>query len=140
MTTDNAVRRALAALAEADAARHASPRVRQAVLDAFDRERARTRVRSPIAPWPAFAAVVVVASLTVVTYRIVGDRADVNLPRPEPSESVVSEREHTVHVRVPRSSLPLLGVPIIEPDAEGTVNLELVLSEDGQARTFRIVQ
>jgi hypothetical protein len=44
-----------------------------------------------------------------------------------------------VLVRLPRAMLPMLGVPIINPDAPGTVNLEVVLREDGLAQTIRIV-
>jgi hypothetical protein len=46
----------------------------------------------------------------------------------------------TVHLRLPRSALLLFGIPIVEPEIEGTVNVELWLSENGQARAIRIVQ
>jgi hypothetical protein len=46
----------------------------------------------------------------------------------------------TVQLRLPRSALLHFGIPIVEPEIEGTVNVELWLSEDGQARAIRIVQ
>jgi hypothetical protein len=44
-----------------------------------------------------------------------------------------------VHIRLPRAMLPTLGVPVIDPDAAGTVNVELLLGNDGLARTIHIV-
>src|SRR4029453_10252598 len=52
MQSDDTVRRALQALAEADASRHASPHVEGALLDAFERDKVR---RSP--PWAPGPAV-----------------------------------------------------------------------------------
>jgi hypothetical protein len=46
----------------------------------------------------------------------------------------------TIQLRVPRSFLARLGVPVIEPDAAGTVTIELMLREDGLARTIRVLQ
>ena len=50
------------------------------------------------------------------------------------------EGMHSVHVRVPRSFLPLLGVPVLDPDAAGMVNLEVGVTEDGLARTIHVVR
>lgn len=44
-----------------------------------------------------------------------------------------------VRIRLPRAMLPALGVPVIDPDIAGTVNVELLLGDDGLARTIRIV-
>jgi hypothetical protein len=44
-----------------------------------------------------------------------------------------------VHIRLPRAMLPVLGVPVIDPDATGTVNVELLLGNDGLARTIRVL-
>ena len=52
----------------------------------------------------------------------------------------VGDVAHALHVQMPRTMLPLLGVPIIDPDAPGTVNVEILLGTDGQARTIRIHQ
>jgi hypothetical protein len=45
-----------------------------------------------------------------------------------------------VRVSLPRAMLPLLGVPIIEPDAAGTVNVEVLLGNDGLARAIRVIR
>src|SRR5205807_1022258 len=45
-----------------------------------------------------------------------------------------------VTLRVPRSALASLGVPIFEPDAVGTVNVNVLIGEDGLARGIRIVR
>lgn len=44
-----------------------------------------------------------------------------------------------VQVSVPRSYLPLLGVPIIDPDAGGMIDIEVLLGEDGQSRAIRVL-
>jgi hypothetical protein len=44
-----------------------------------------------------------------------------------------------VHIRLPRAMLPVLGVPVIDPDATGTVNVELLLGNDGLARTIHVL-
>jgi hypothetical protein len=36
--------------------------------------------------------------------------------------------------------LSMLGVPIIEPTAAGTVNVEVLLGSDGIARAIRVAQ
>lgn len=42
-----------------------------------------------------------------------------------------------VRVRVPRRALVSLGIPLTEPDAGGSVDLEMLVGEDGVARTIR---
>jgi hypothetical protein len=66
-------------------------------------------------------------------------------PQPVSRHVVAATREseaigQTVQLRLPRSALLLFGIPVIEPEVEGAVNVELLLSEDGQARTIRIVR
>lgn len=46
---------------------------------------------------------------------------------------------NAVRVRMPRAMLSMFGVPLIEPDAAGTVSVEVLLGNDGLARTIRIV-
>lgn len=197
MTTDDPVRRALSELAEADASRRAPPHLERAVLDAFDRQRARGWLgRCAAIAWDyrrEAAAVAVAVSVTATIYFAVLDRVVVQPPVPErPVQSMVSGRPelpavrghldaqeplvtrspsgphptrrprphrpvqseavrtmptwsesddivHSVHVRLPRAMLSMFGVPIIEPDAAGTVNVEMLLGHDGLARTIRIV-
>lgn len=181
MHSDDAVRRALKALADADAARHASPHVESALLDAFDRQRAHAS--SLRFGWHAVVAAIVVVPLAIAVYRSAVDGVEVIPTHPltpqtmtlrnerppsdwdnkvdartategvpssvrgsRPGSGQVVTTNHgsemigqTVQLRLPRSALPLFGIPVIEPDAEGTINVELLLSEDGQARTIRIV-
>jgi hypothetical protein len=42
-----------------------------------------------------------------------------------------------VRVRMARTALATLGVPIVDPDAEGLVNVEMLVGEDGVARSIR---
>lgn len=141
MNSDDAVGRALKALADADAARHASPHVESALLAAFDRQ--KVRASSPRFVWPAVIAAIILVPLAVAVYRQISDPVEVSPPSSGHIVSTNQEREmvgQTVQLRLPRSALPLLGIPIIAPEIEGIVNVELLLTEDGQARTIRIVQ
>jgi hypothetical protein len=192
MNSDEAVCRALRALADEDAARHAPPHAESALLDAFDRQRARAS--APRSAWRAVVTTIVVVPLVIAVYRIVLDPVDVSPPPPlepytmssrsepprsalevqidartatetarpvvttraepvaasnvrgsQPAPQVVSTNRgevigQTMQLRLPRSALALFGIPVIAPEVEGTVNVELVLSEDGQARAIRIVQ
>jgi hypothetical protein len=42
-----------------------------------------------------------------------------------------------VRVRVSRAALVTLGIPLVEPDEGGSVDLEMLVGEDGVARTIR---
>ncbi len=42
-----------------------------------------------------------------------------------------------VRVRVPRTALVPLGIPLVEPNDGGSVDLEILVGEDGVARTIR---
>jgi hypothetical protein len=42
-----------------------------------------------------------------------------------------------VRVRMPRSALVPLGILLVEPDQSGSVDVELVVDDDGVARTIR---
>ena len=162
MATDDPVRRALDTVAEADALRHAPPHLERAVLDALDRHLDRGYLRRwVIAARPyQYAAAAIVLGLVVAATIYSGVVSDVfkrpltpargsqapavehQSARVDPDTVLASEDgdiAQRVRVRVPRSMLPMLGVPIINPDAPGTVNLEVILREDGLARTIRIV-
>jgi hypothetical protein len=188
MQSDDTVRRALKALAEADASRHASPHVEGALLDAFERDKVRGSSRW--SAWPALAVAIVIVALAIVGYREALEPRDVTSGRPSATlsrseqpptasenqiggrvgtetarPSAASTRSNTtavpsarsrlvtytpygsemvgqiVQLRLPRSTaLQLLGVPIVESEIQGTVNVELLLTEDGQTRPIRIVQ
>jgi hypothetical protein len=42
-----------------------------------------------------------------------------------------------VRVRLSRTALVTLGIPLVEPNDGGTVDLEILVGEDGVARTIR---
>lgn len=62
--------------------------------------------------------------------------ADLTVSSNGESDGVV----RVVRMRLPRASLQLLGIPIIDPDAVGTTEVELLVGEDGLARTIRMVR
>ena len=71
-------------------------------------------------------------------------RRAVSAPEPATAGYVLSadpafDRATTtvVRVRMPRSTLAGLGVPLPDPDAAGDVDVELLVGEDGVARTIR---
>jgi hypothetical protein len=44
---------------------------------------------------------------------------------------------HVVHVRMARMSLATLGLPIVDPDADRLVDVEMLVGDDGVARSIR---
>lgn len=161
MTMDDPVRRALADLAEAEASRHAPPHLEHAVLETFDRLGKEAFLqRWAAAIWAhghevlAVAVGVAVVVTTTIYFRM-PDHVISRVPE-RPVEPLISRPEvppidpvsawmtgddimHSLHLRVPRSVLPQLGVPILEPDADGMINLEVLVAQDGVARTIRVV-
>jgi hypothetical protein len=147
MNRDDAVRDALERLADADSARRASPGLESALLYAFDRERARAA--QPRLAWRSWrtAAALAAIPLAVTAYReLIGPGAPSPAHNTVPAapQGVTIPRDATigqvVQVRVPRSYLPMFGIPIVETEGAGSVNLQLVLTEDGQATSIRIVR
>jgi hypothetical protein len=47
------------------------------------------------------------------------------------------ESLHVVRLRMRRAGLASLGVPLVNPDADGLVEVELLVGEDGVARSIR---
>jgi hypothetical protein len=45
-----------------------------------------------------------------------------------------------VRMRIPRAALIAFGVPIIDPEAAGTLDVELLLGDDGSARSLRVLR
>jgi hypothetical protein len=200
MRTEDRVRRALAALADADAQRRARPHVERALLEAFDREstEARSWWHAPVARAPRLVAALTVVALIVTGAahwwkrdRGVIDHAPLDRPGPSsaaqaralptlppslhavpPVTSDVAARPRTVRhariakrpvvtaesdrmgsvaidgneivrlvrVRLPRAALPSLGIPILEPDAAGSIDVDILFGEDGMPRTARIAR
>jgi hypothetical protein len=212
MTSDDAVRRALAALASADKSRGAPAHVERQVLDAFDRQTRRADLDAPRRRLPvarrALVPLTLAATLAFAICVEWGRRTFMSLPAvtgasrrapnitiraapvapAETAQAIVrnhaagssfdtlrtseatrrarqarsagrraavvteaavlsarldgGEFAHVVRARIPRAMLPLLGVPIvtIDPDAPGTIDVELLLGEDGLARTIQIIR
>jgi hypothetical protein len=202
MTTDDPVRRALSALAEADRGRHAPPDVERALLEAFDHsEQKGHAVRHPVVAWTVRLAAVAAALFLTMSGLIyvlgrnrsatpradqsvgapahdvaaahdevlrpsrsspappVAARGDRQGPRLNHGQAIVHRRKtgrdanltvssngesddvvRVVRMRLPRASLQLLGIPTIDPDAVGTTEVELLVGEDGLARTIRMVR
>jgi hypothetical protein len=195
MTTDDRVRRALSALAEADRTRRAPSHIEGALLEAFDRSvRDRQIVRNAAVVWPVRLLAVAAALLLTasgVLYVRDGDRGtalpradrpavvaahDEVLPPGVSAEPLLASRDdrprrpasrtrtralqrdvirdadtaaaasgefdgvRVVRMRLTRATLPLLGIPIIDPNAAGTVEIELLVGEDGLARSIRAVR
>ncbi|MCW5978636.1 MAG: hypothetical protein KIT09_11190 [Bryobacteraceae bacterium] len=120
-------------------------RVEQALREAFRRrQRRRRRIVVPLAA----AAVIALAVLNL-------------LPRPEgpraegaPPETIATdympvgfgrplypgEFVQVVRISVPRMEMVRFGLPVFEDGAEGRVQADVVLGEDGIARAIRFVQ
>jgi hypothetical protein len=121
-------------------------RVDAAVMAAWDAERtAAGRTRSTL--WvPALAACVgVVVAAAFVTWR-----AGTVTPVTPPSPSTLLEREVVLvpdavdsgplmlmRVRMTRREFSQLGVPINNPNGDGLVDVEVLVGEDGVARSIR---
>lgn len=171
MYSDDSLRRALDALADADRSRGARPHVERAVLDAFARRSRRARLARVLhsSGVGRAAAAVLVVGLSAATY-VYTRRVEPSLPShgitaspaieepphaaltaPPPEEMEMGRAAQslpadgdvgvfqTARIRVPRAYLPMLGVPILEPDAEGVVDIEVLLGEDGQRRALRVI-
>jgi hypothetical protein len=159
MSMDDPVARALADLANADASRRASEHLEPAVLAAFDRQQAAGSPRG----WAAAIRAHRLQAVAVAGAAVLATAVYVSMPERTSMTSRVSERPiadppvsgvgqappawrasddivHSVHVRMPREMLSMFGVPIIEPAAAGTVHVEVLVGNDGIARTIRVVR
>jgi hypothetical protein len=54
-----------------------------------------------------------------------------------PAPLVDSAALHVVRVRMSRTALATLGVPIGNPDADGLVDVEMLVGDDGVAQSIR---
>jgi hypothetical protein len=81
--------------------------------------------------------------------RRLASRARTSAPRPDgirngetnaPAPAAFDGTIRVVRMRLTRATLPLLGIPIIDPSAEGTVEIELLVGEDGLAKSIRAVR
>jgi hypothetical protein len=140
------------ALAEDDARADVPPHVREAVLRAWDERQGRPAAR--LWPWArtlAWSAVPAAALIAFGAFWLWPGTP----PRHEAPGVEYTEREITaeyalvvdpavdpntlsvMRVRLSRGVLASLGVPMEHPEAAGTVEVELVVGEDGVARAIR---
>src|SRR5690349_19674656 len=118
-------------------------RVDTAVMAAWDAHRgripARTRRRWPV--WVAACAGVVLAAVLLAPRLTPGDRDPgspsllqqelVLVPDVEPGPLML------MRVRMTRREFSRLGVPISNPQGDGLVDVEVLVGEDGVARSIR---
>ena len=133
------------AFAAADGALRTPPDVDRAVMAAWDEAQA-TAV--PLRPWwrgpfaAVAAAAVVLITASVVWLAIRGDEPAAD---PEPILTLSAdplfdtESLHIVRVRMPRGALRALGVALVEPEASGLVDVDVVVGDDGLPREIRRV-
>jgi hypothetical protein len=151
---DSWIDTALDDLAAADADAVVPATVRAAVLQAWDAQQRgweQAAARAPLfdrvrwrAAWvlvPATAAVIAAVALrdpdpvapTATVRPPALDSGYVIVPEPFSDTATL----HVVRVRMDRMALATLGVPIADPDAEGLVDVEMVVGDDGVARSIR---
>jgi hypothetical protein len=148
--TDSWIDTALDDLAAADAQVVVTAKVKAAVLRAWDAQHTAGAPQGfrPVrwrAAWvlaPAAAAVIVAVSLRdrdpavapAATARPTPvDTGYVIVPEPFPDTGAL----HVVRVRMARMALATLGMPMADPDAEGLVDVEMLVGDDGVARSIR---
>jgi hypothetical protein len=88
-------------------------------------------------PKPA-PTTVVASAAPVVAEEDASDASFYPLPEAEALPAV--ESAMVVRVQLPVSSLRLMGVPVDEDGADGAVQAELLLGQDGLARGVRLVE
>jgi hypothetical protein len=90
------------------------------------------------APKPAASAA---TSVAMVSGSDVEEEADASFyPLPQAEALPDLENAMVVRVQLPASSLRLMGFPVDEERADGAVQAELLLGQDGLARGVRLAQ
>ena len=132
------------AFAETDRALCAPPHIDSAVMAAWDDAQAAARVRQwwqgPFILVAAAAVLLIAAS--VVRLAVTRDEpAERSGPILTLSADPVFDTEslHIVRVRMPREALRALGVALVEPEASGLVDVDVVVGDDGLPREIRRV-
>jgi hypothetical protein len=133
------------AVVAADRALCAPAHIDRAVMAAWDDARpTETAVR----PWWRGPFVAVAAAAVVLITASVMWLANA---RDEPAEGTgpiltlsadplfETESLHVVRVRMPRGALQALGVALVEPEANGLVDVDVVVGDDGLPREIRRV-
>jgi len=145
---DDDITESLRALRHAEARRAAPPRVERAVLAAWDAAHgtpAEGRFRVPV--WRG-AAAIAAGTLLAVSMTLLGNRLRTGLPndnaRPDATLLLVGEpilrgeSARIVRVRMPASALPSLGIRGVTGDLAETVDVEVLIGEDGVARAIEV--
>ena len=144
--SEDEVRDELRLLSVALKSRQAPPHVEQALRQAFRRRRSRR--------WTLLAPLAAAAAILIAVLNL--------LPRPpaERAPEVASSAElnsgyipvgftrplypgefvQVVRISVPRIEMAKFGVPVFEGRAQGRVQADVVLGEDGVARAIRFVE
>lgn len=130
------------AFAETDRALCAPRHLDGAVMAAWDAAQAAPRVRhwrqGPFVPIAA-AAVVLIGAVVVWLAAAPDEPAGRSGPVLTLSADPLFDTEslHVVRVRMPRGALRALGVALVEPDASGLVDVDVVVGDDGLPREIR---
>jgi hypothetical protein len=142
----------------ADDARVAAPlRLQSEVMRAWDAHQGM-RPRTWARPWVplAWRLAAVAMALLVIYFSLPGRRATTEIApaaatTAAPVSSLTAEAGvplvadpladptalNVMRVRMSRSALANLGLPILDPDAAGVVDVEVLVGEDGVARSIR---
>jgi len=117
----------------------------KAAWEAGGPDRARTASR-PWVPWAAASAAIVVAAV-LVTWKTSNTAAPSRIAAPlapliDQELVLVPEFDRAgplmlMRVRMTRREFSRLGVPISNPDGDGLVDVEVLVGEDGVARSIR---
>lgn len=142
------VERALRALAAVDAREEAPAGMHALVMKAWDRDMSAVpRGRAVVARAAMLAGA---ASVAAAALLLIADRSRDDGPRgreePPPAGTIALAEPpldpaatSVVRVRMPRRALAGLGIPLADPEGGGAVDLEILVGEDGIARTIRRV-
>jgi hypothetical protein len=135
---------------EADDEVRVPPRVDAAVMAAWDAHRAGPAAQAP-RPWPLWVAACAGVVIVVVAIASRPDQAPAvpasDGPAP-PSNALIQQELVLVpdvepgplmlmRVRMTRREFSRLGVPISNPQGDGLVDVEVLVGEDGVARSIR---
>ena len=133
--------------ATGDAKVDVPPRLREAVMTAWDTSR-ETRVRPPVRRrhlLPAMAAIVAAIAIAAAALLVRRNQANI-VETPAPLLVLMAdplfdeEPLQLVHLRLSRTSLEALGITPSEPEASSLIDVEVVVGSDGLPRAVRALR